>query len=361
MKLIFKKALFLFLLIAISDDVMAQETWPSPEIEQMYHNAQEYMELGNLQDAIVTYKQAILLAPQKILLYEGLADAYCRSGKYMDAEQLLNPLLAKANANALCYDLLAASQAGQKKIKEAKITVDKGLGRFPASGLLYHRAGLIYRLEKKKEEAISAWLNGISIDPVYALNYQDAALVYLSADDVTWGILYAEIYLAMAHDTLGDQLFKKKLFDGYKTMFEHIAGEEVLQYGHTKVTAQPGSFISAVQQVYSQLTPVISDGITTENLTMVRTRFLMDWFAAWNSKYPFALFSYQDQLIRNGYFDMYNEWLFGKAENITEYNAWNTFHDGEMDLFTTWKSLHMLAPVTNDFYNNRDIDFLEKK
>ena len=78
-------------------------------------------------------------------------------------------------------------------------------------------------------------------------------------------------------------------------------------------TAATNGFEEAVFNTFIKLSPVVADGITTENLTMVRTRFLMDWYQQkYNEKYPFTLFSRQDRMTRDGYFDIYNQWMFGK-------------------------------------------------
>ena len=89
---------------------------------------------------------------------------------------------------------------------------------------------------------------------------------------------------------------------------------------------------------------------------MVRTRFLIDWFANYSGKYPFALFTYQDYLLKNGLFDIYNEWLFGNAESVTEYNAWNQFHPDEIDIFLEKKRGHSLRPLITDVYNDQGMD-----
>ena len=358
MKLFYKVCLLLFLITPDVQMSFGQGSWPSPEAEQMYAHAREYMIRNDLPEAIAVFKQAILLEPEKILLYEGLGDALYRSGRYSEAAQILTPLLP--NAGAQCYELLAACQAAGKDIKAAKETINKGLQRYPDSGILYHRSGLLYSAEKKQNEALIAWLEGIADDPLYALNYYEAARQYLASATVEWGILYAEIYLCMAHDSDGDQVLKDELLSGYKNFFTHIAGEQLPMYGQHELSPAPAGFIAAIRDVYVRLTPVVSDGVTKENLTMVRTRFLIDWWGECRDKYPFTLFTYHDMLIRSGYFDIYNEWLFGKAENGAEYYAWNQFHAGDMERFTAWKNGHNLIPA-KEKYNREEMDILARK
>jgi len=365
---------FIFIFLHMAAYSGAQENWPSPEVEQMYRHTQEYMARGDLNDAVITYKQMITLAPDKTILYKELGNAFYLSGKFEAAEETLTTVCAKPQADPICYQLLALSQAAQKDPSEANkkhnqqdkkaiATLQKGLERFPLAGLLYHEKGKILSVEDKPEDALNAWLDGISKEPDYAPNYFEASLCYLKSKKVMWGLLYGEIYLDMQHDSVGDENIKNKLFAGYKTMFDGFAPEETPHFGKPQRVKTAKNFEEAVAEVYSRLTPVMSDGMSTENLTMVRVRFLMDWFSTYGNTYPFSLFSYDDTLVSYGRFDIWNEWIFGKAESVPEYDAWNTFHDGAITRTRAWQSAHLLHPAMQDNYNERNMDrlFEEKK
>jgi tetratricopeptide (TPR) repeat protein len=358
MRLLLQK-LFLPLFIFFAEsDAIAQQVWPSPELEQMYKHAQEDIELGNSKDAVVIYKQAIQLAPGIFILYKELARLYYQSGSYADAEQTLASLITKPEADAECYQLMAASYAATDKIKDARSVLQMGLERFPASGLLYYEKGMEHEKEKKPEAALHAWLDGIAHDPAYAPDYYEAARCYLASDNVLWGLFYGEQFLYMKHDTAGEQELKDKLFAGYKTFFDNLVMGAAPQFGTKNNKQSANTFEEAVRQVYTSLTPVVSDGITTENLTMVRTRFLMDWFSGYGGKYPFSLFSYEDELVRSGHFDMGNEWLFGMAESKVQYEAWNTFHPGDLNRLMEWQAANRIQPSSTDFYNDGNMDGL---
>jgi hypothetical protein len=38
------------------------------------------------------------------------------------------------------------------------------------------------------------------------------------------------------------------------------------------------------------------------------------------------LFEYHRQLLREGLFDAYNQWLFGPVQNLTAFQNWTTVH-----------------------------------
>ena len=343
-----KRILLSSLLLLQLSTAVAQHTWATPELSQMYFHAGEYMVLGNYKEAITIYKQALLIDPDKFILCKDLGNAQFLSGNYSEAVYTLQPLIDRVEADEQCYYLLAESYAMLRNTKEARNVLNKGVDHFPASGMLYYETGKMHALERKQDAALDAWLKGIEKAPAYAPNYYEAALVYQRTGNTIWSLLYGEIYLNLAKDTTGIAETKQMLVIGYKAMFDKIA--ETRQTKQQPVT----SFTDAVQDVYSRLTPVVSDGINTENLTMVRTRFVMDWRSKYGSKYPFSLFSYHDYLLRNGLFDIYNEWLFGNAINAAEYNAWNQFHPGELDIWFQRKREHPLMPATTDFYNIRN-------
>jgi hypothetical protein len=89
---------------------------------------------------------------------------------------------------------------------------------------------------------------------------------------------------------------------------------------------------------------------------------MMDWFTqGHHKKYPFSLFSRHDDMIRNGYFDIYNQWLFGKAENQQVYEGWVKFHNEALPELEDYLNENAYRPAAGDFYNNKDIAGLFKK
>ena len=60
-----------------------------------------------------------------------------------------------------------------------------------------------------------------------------------------------------------------------------------------------------------------SQGINTEILTMIRTRFILDWSNNYKTVFPYRLFEYHQQLLQEGMFEAYNQWVFGSSESLT--------------------------------------------
>ncbi len=328
----------------------AQVKWPSAEIAQMYKRALEYMDRGDNNNAQIVLLQMSKLVPDNVAVKIALGVVYYREGDPGNAEEILKEAVSMNGTMDTTYYLLSHVQDISGKIRSAKITAQSGLQKFPGSGLLHHQLGAVYFHADNYDAALGAWLTGITKVPDYADNYVDAARVYFRTSDVLWGLLLSEMYLFMPHDTARDEQIKDSLFKGYKTFFEQLA-----QKNYDEKKKSSDRFDKAVHDVYMKLTPVVSDGITTDNLIMVRTRFLMEWFSKYDKLFSCTLFRYQDELIRNGKFEICNQWLFGKTESRSMFEAWNKFHEGDIDRFLKWLSANRYRPAISDILNNPDL------
>jgi tetratricopeptide (TPR) repeat protein len=339
------------------------QNWPSPEIEQMYQAARGYLMSGNLQQAIVAYRQAIQLAPDQMILHRDLGRAYYLSGNVQQAEDILEPIMKSGEADEQTYQVMSSIQLGSGDKKKARSTLQKGLDKYPRSGLLYHDLGKLYEEQNEMEEALSSWLTGIQQDPAYHLNYYEAARAYLMTDKPVWTILYGEVFVNIEQQTPRSYEVREMLLNAYKKVYYTVPSGDIPKYSKNIKQENTSGFESTVRSAMSKLAPVVSDGVNTENLTMLRTRFAMDWSAVYSKRYPFSLFAFHDKMLRMGYFEAYNEWLFGKVENAQQHEAWLKFHEGAMPAFESWLSQNRYRPEANDFYNDKAVSglFAEKK
>ena len=96
---------------------------------------------------------------------------------------------------------------------------------------------------------------------------------------------------------------------------------------------------------------------------MLRTRFIMDWTLQYAAQYPFALFTRHNELVSNGYFDSYNQWLFGKVENQQQFEAWNKFHPEALKHLEGWMAQYPFRAGAGEYYNDKvnDAMFIKKK
>lgn len=347
------RSFLLLLCLVAAKQVAAQDVkWPSPEVEALYKSAQASLASGQFTQAVASYQQAIALAPGQAILYRDLANAYLLSGNYSRAEHTITPLIDNDRADPQSYAIASAIQTALKADKKARRLLEKGLERYPNSGFLQHELGKYYEEQNDEQAALKAWLEGISIDPGYHINYYDAARAYMQTTEPVWAIIYGEIFVNLERYTPRSGETRKLLLAAYRRLYATPDASEVPRFGRGLSDAPPGSFEQAVSQTLLHLAPVMTDGISTENLIMLRSRFTMDWMATYAAKYPFTLFRYWDDLLRGGHFDAYNQWLFGRAENTAQYEAWVKFHAEAVPAYETYYTQHPMQPTAADAYNH---------
>lgn len=334
--------------------------WPSPEAEQLYQTARNYLNNGNFAQAIAAYQQAIQLAPGKVVLYRDMAQALLLSGNTEQAEKVINSILEKGRGDEGTYQIAASIQGAYRKPKAAERLLNEGLKKFPNSGLLYHELGLLNEGQKWPAEALKNWLKGIAADPAYRVNYYEAARSYMATSEFVWAIIYGEIFINLERVTPRANETRKMLVNAYKRLYQRPDPRNLPEFGKTKKEKNT-DFISAVQQGLLQQAAVMTDGVNVENLIMARVRFLNQWQQSYARRYPFALFNYWDDLLRKGFFDAYNQWLFAPVINAAEYNSWKTFHPDIMPAFEAYQQASPYMPQPRQAYNDGQVNKLFQK
>ena len=221
----------------------------------------------------------------------------------------------------------------------------KGLKKFPKSGPLYSEYGELL-WAAKDYSAINLWEQGIKEDPAYSGNYYNAARYYFYSKDKVWSLIYAEIFVNMESLSERGLAMKQLLFQGYKEKL--FADADILKGEQNNKNGFVKAFLEGIQK-QSSLT---NRGVTTEILTMVRARFILDWFSGNAAKYPFRLFDYQQQLLKEGLFDAYNEWLFGATENLAAYDNWTKTHADEYNSFSAFQRTRVFRMPPGQYYQS---------
>lgn len=358
----FKSLKISFFILFITGKAFCQYTeWPTPEVEQMYKQAKEYLSKGGIKQSIVLLQQAIQLAPDVMILHRDLAYSLNLAGEHDEAYKTIEPIIENGQADEQSYYIASTALTGAGEKKKVKKIIEKGIKKYPHSGLLYHELGKYYENDNDLEYALDAWLQGIEEDPSYHLNYYEAARMYANTDKMIWTILYGEVFVNMERQTNRSLEIRKMLLEAYRKTFNTIGTGDVPKYGNTTAAIEDENFEKAVRQIFLQLAPVVSDGITAENLTMLRTRFVMDWMENYNAKYPYSLFTYHEKMLRDGQFEAYNQWLFGRAENSNLFDGWKQFHAKALPEFENWAQQNQFHPTSGDFYNNKELSGLFSK
>ncbi len=304
--------------------------------------AKTYMVQGDYTNAILVLNRAVAMAPDDLEITKDLSVSYFLQRNYEKALSVIKPTLTRNDVDDMCFQIAGNIYKKTGEFKDCSKLYQKGLDKFPKSGPLYNDYGEL--LWKNGDfTAIDQWESGIQNDPNYPDNYYNASKYYYFTTDKIWSIIYGEIYVNMAPQSSLSPEIKSILLEGYKKLFS--------EPDLSKSTKHKTKFTEAYIEMMGRQMNLTNYGINTESLTMIRTRFVLDWFEKYGSTIPCRLFEHHRQLLQLGLFDAYNQWLFGTVENLNVYQKWSNTHATEcteLNDFLKSKSFRMPA---NQYYH----------
>ena len=300
-------------------------------VKEELETGNSLMQGGDFTNAIAVLNKAYNQEPTNLEVVKSLAFCYYLNKTYDKALSTIQPTIDGDSGDDACFQIAGNIYVALAQNKEAEKLYKKALKKFPDSGPLYSDYGIFLGSMARQDEAIGVWEKGIAADPPYPGNYYYASKYYYPVD-VTWSILYGEIFVNMESLTTRTPEIKALLMDSYKKLYSR---DENLEPLATKKGHPVNEFENAVRAVWKANASALSGGITAGSLTAMRSRFILDWYSKYATQFPFRLFDYQRQLLQQGMFEAYNQWIFGFAEDEKTYNAWVSAHNSE---FNTWYS-----------------------
>ena len=338
-----KKYLFIFLSFLFTNVSMIAQ---SEDAKTLHENARTFMRQGDFNNAIIILTRALQMDKNNIEMQKDLAMSYYYKRDYGKALDEVKILMDRDDADVVAFQIAGNVYKALEEVKEADKVYRRGLKKFPASGALYSEYGELL-WEKKDFSAIEQWETGIRVDPSYSGNYYNAARYYFYTKDKIWALIYGEIFVNM--ESLSDRgtAMKQLLLQAYK---EKLFADADLMAGQEK---NKNEFAKAFLECMSKQSSLANRGITTETLTMIRTRFILEWFDKYAGRFPYKLFEYQRQLIQEGIFSAYNEWLFGTVENLATYDNWTKTHDEEYKNFIAFQKTRVFKMPSGQYYQEK--------
>lgn len=298
-------------------------------VATLQETARGYIKDGDYENALLVLNRALNLQPNnKDLLKDVLFISYLKKD-YAKALEVGKPLVERDDADVQTYQLLGLAYKAIGVFKECEKLYKKGIKKFPASGILYSEYGEILA-EKDTDDAMKLWEKGIEADGNYASNYYYVSKFYARSGELLWSILYGEMFLNLESFTKRSNEIKVILLDSYKKFF---AMED---FSLTFDNKRSNDFTYLAAQVLNHQRSLAARGVNPETLTAIRTRFILDWYEKYSDKFPFRLFDHERQLLQEGYFEAYNQWLFGAATNNEAYQAWQKNHAEDMNNFLSF-------------------------
>ncbi|RAJ10577.1 TPR repeat protein [Chitinophaga skermanii] len=326
------------------------------DASELANTARNFMRTGDYANAILVLNQAIQQSPSDPSLKRELGFAYYLKGDMSRAKNVIEPLLDKRDADVQLYQIAGNIYLAREEWKNAEKLYIKGLKKFPDRGELYNDYGQLQQNMRNFDGALHTWVKGIEVDPLFPGNYYNAARSYFYSKDPIWAIIYGETFVNLESYTTRTAEMRDVIIESYKKMFDDPAMFSSIPEAPVKKSkknnAAGNEFINAFKHSISKQISTVTTGIDPENLIMLRTRFILDWYSMNNEMYPFALFDFQRKLLKDGMFEAYNQWLFGPASNQSEYKAWTSLHKAEYDAFNQYQRNHPFKPRKGEFYDS---------
>lgn len=334
-----KKYFPVLLAFLITTTAFAQPSDP----DSLHETAKNFMRSGDFDNAIIVLNRALLLDKDNLEMQKDLVQSYYYKRDYVKALEGIKTLIDRDAADVVCFQIAGNVYKALEQPKECEKMYKKGLKKFPKSGPLFSEYGELL-WANKDYSAINLWEKGIELDPAYGGNYYNAALYYFYTKDKVWSAIYGEIFVNIESLSERGVAMKQLLLQSYK---EKLFANADLMKDEEKNKSE---FAKAFLQGMSKQSFLTGKGVTTEALTMIRTRFILDWYETHAARFPFRLFDYQQQLIREGMFDAYNQWLFGPTENLAAYDNWTRSHEEEYNAFNRFQRNHIFKMPPGQYY-----------
>ena len=337
---IMKRLLFAFSLLVLGWSSQAQ----GEDAATLHATAKTFMRSGDFDNAILVLKRALAQDENNLEMQKDLVISYYVKRDYTRALEGVKKLIDRPDADEVTFQIAGNVYKALEEVKDCEKMYKKALKKFPKSGPLYSEYGELL-WAAKKFDAIDQWEKGIETDPAYSGNYYNAALYYYYTNDKVWTIIYGEIFINMESRTERGASMKELLLKAYK---EKLFAEADLMKGEEKNKSE---FAKAFLETMAKQSSIANRGLNVETLTMIRTRFILDWYAQNATKFPFRLFDLQRQLLQEGMFEAYNQWLFGPVENLAAYEHWTKTHAEAFEALNKFQQNRVFRMPAGQYYH----------
>ena len=316
------------------------------DLKSMQETARGFMRTGDFDNAIIVLSRALQQDNNNLELQKDLVMSYYLKRDYAKALEGAKLLQNREDADVVCFQIAGNVYKALEDVKECDKMYKKALKKFPRSGPLYSEYGELL-WAAKNFNAIEQWEKGIQVDPAYGGNYYNAALFYFYTKDKVWSLIYGEIFVNMESLSERGAAMKQQLYQAYK---EKLFADANLLSGQEK---NKNAFSLAFLETMNNQGSLASKGLNVETLTMIRSRFILEWSVRHAARFPFRLFDYHRQLLSEGMFDAYNQWLFGPVENLPAYENWTRTHAEVYNRFSEFQKSRVFKMPAGQYYGGK--------
>ena len=147
--------------------------------------AKEYMDRGEIKQAMEIYEQIVKAVPEDLESRAQLASLYSQQNLHDSAIGTWETLLETDPENAKYQDGLINSYQASGRFEDAFKLAQQFIDANPDVGVHHARIAKLYEDENRIDEAIAAYQKATELMPGNAKIYQELANLYLSKDDLT--------------------------------------------------------------------------------------------------------------------------------------------------------------------------------
>ncbi len=331
------KYIFIFLLQLITAIVSAQET-----VDSYVAKSRSFAASGDYSNAILIINKGLTTHNDNIDLLKELTYTYYQAERYKEAAGVAQKIAEKDNIDVQAVQIAGMALLGVNARKEFETLYKKGFKLFPESGNLYATYGE-FLLGKESATCIDSWKKGIAVDPSYSANYYHATKYYIASNRLVEAVWCAENFINLESLSSRTVEIKKALFSALKQIL-------TTQNFAKQYAVKNNAFFTAYLNAYEKALQSVDNGINTETLTLIRTRFVLIWQQEYAREFPSKLFDYHRQLLGDGCFAAYNQWVFGSVENFSAYQNWLNTHQEEQRIFSGFTKNRLFKIPSNQYY-----------
>ena len=328
---------FILLLIVCSTFAFAQAN-----TDTLRSRAQRFIIQGDYDNALLVLNHAAEMDAGNADILKDEAYVYYLQRNFAKAVEIGKVITSRPDADVQSYQTLGLAYKATADYVSCDKLYKKALKQYPNSGVLYSEYGDLLAQQSKQDEAVKMWEKGIQVDPNNSSNYYYAARYYSQKNKPLWGILYSETFVNIESLTRRSVEIKDVLLSNYRKLLS----ADVLN----ALSTSSNPIEKAVGTIYSSYSSMYGDNLSPEQLTAIRTRFILDWYKNGTPMYSYRLFEHQQLLLQQGMFDAYNQWLFGASSSTSAYQIWINNHPAEVkDWMTYLRSVVYKIPAGQYF------------
>ncbi len=290
--------------------------------------AQALIIRGDYDNALLVLNHAAEMDAGNRDILKDEAYVYYLQRNFAKAIEIGKEITSRSDADVQSYQTLGLAYKATADYASCDKLYKKALKQYPNSGVLYSEYGDLLAQQNKQDEAIKLWEKGIQVDANNNSNYYYAARYYSQKNKPLWAVVYSETFVNIESLTQRTVEIKDILLSNYRKLLTTASLNALSQSNN--------SFEKAVATLYSNYTGMYTENLTPEQLTAIRTRFILDWYKNNTPAYNYRLFEHQQLLLQQGMFDAYNQWLFGASASSSTYQFWVNTHSQEMKDWQTY-------------------------